>query len=217
MIGLPKIPGLQGRAIAVGLLGAAEAALWNYLSTPLTWAIYNAGTNSAAVKFDSIVTGVHSGKAEAPIYPITQGSFITYNKVSRPSEVKLTITKGGNPNERKQFLDWLEKNKGEATLYDIVTPETAYKSVTLVDYTNVRDVRSGTVTMLKVDCTFHEVRQVPAQYYKASEGKANTTNAAKPADTPTKQGRFASALEYIPKNIRGAFDANAQFGNLLGN
>lgn len=204
--GLPRVPGINASAIGTGILGSIQSQFWNYLAEPLTWGIYEQGSDTLAIEVDSVLRLTDENGSDVSTYPIVNGSFASYNKVNRSSDYRITLTKSGNPGQRKSFLDWLAKNKSEPTLFDIVTPETTYKNVTLINFTNRRDVRDGTVTMIMVDCAFQEVRQVPAIYYKEGEGKADTSAAQKPEDTPVKKARYSNPIEYAAKSVKGLFN-----------
>lgn len=200
--GLPNIPGFSGEAIRIGTLGQLESLVWNWLTGSLTWGIYTAGTGSEAIQVDSVISASKTASSVVSNYPVTQGSFSSYNKVDRPTEYNLTLYKSGRPDERKKFVDWLIANKSAATLFDIVTPEDTYRNVTLQNFSISRSVRDGTVTSLAVDCTFQEIRQAPVVFYNLEEGKANTENAQNPEDKPTAEGKYTSPIEYVVTSIQ---------------
>ena len=73
------------------------------------------------VYIDSVISMSQQKGSELSDYRIEKGSFITFNKVEKPREIRLTLTKSGTEEERALFLVWLEKRaKGisnEITVY----------------------------------------------------------------------------------------------------
>lgn len=168
-------------AIGISLLGAAESALWDLISYHPRWGVFSPGTNVKALEVDSVVDLATRREAQASDYRIETGSFASYNKVVRPAETPVRLSMGGAEAARAKFLQWLEDNTQQPTLFDVAMPERTLSNATLVSYAVRRDSRSG-VTLLIADCYFVEIRQVTAQYTNSKA--ADTSGAAKPGDAP---------------------------------
>ncbi|MGL5220143.1 MAG: hypothetical protein ACRC8G_11880, partial [Plesiomonas shigelloides] len=119
-------------------------------------------------------------------YRLESGSFATFNKVQRPMDIPIRITKEGNELERWDLLIWLEAEVGNASVFDIVTPEYRYPSMTLTGYGIQREASSG-AGLIVADCIFQEVRETVPTY-------TNSTKAAQDAPTtPTSRTQTAAA------------------------
>lgn len=205
--GLPNLPGISLGSVRVGVIGAIESLVWKYIAVPLTWGIYEPNSDTPAIEVDTVLSATKTGVSNVSTYPITKGSFSAYNKTNTPDTFQIRIVKSGDAATRKAFIEWLAKQKESATTFDIVTPETTYKNVTLTGIVDSRSVPEGTVTRIIADCTFTEIREVPIEYYKAGDAKADTTEAEQPQDIPVKQTGFAGAIERVATGINAEFNA----------
>jgi hypothetical protein len=157
----------------ISLLGAAQSAIWRMLSIAPEWGVYVSNSSDLAVVVDSVVAMAQRKSAQISDYPVETGSFASYNKVERPREVPITLSKGGSENERTIFLGWLQTNVKAPTLFDVVMPEQRFTSMTLVDYIVRREPDSG-ATIIFADCIFAEIRQTSFQYYKSTQSDNDT-------------------------------------------
>lgn len=185
---LKKLPSVGKSSVVVALLGMAQGLLWKWLQSKKEWGVYVAGTTNEAFAVDSVIELTATREASVSDYRIETGSFATYNKVSRPMEIPIRLSKGGSTDERGDFLVWLKQSamppsQQNPTLFDILTPEGKFFGVTLSRY-SVRRTATAGVTVIYADCVFVEVRQIKFAYYKAGEKRADTTAAAAPAAKP---------------------------------
>ena len=108
---------------------------------------------------DSIVEFEYRGEQKIPNYPVEQGSFSNYNKISMPFDARLTCTCSGNESMSKQgFLAAIDVLLRGLQLCAIVTPDATYQSVNLIHVDYRRDSRQG-VSLILVQLWFQEVRQ----------------------------------------------------------
>lgn len=138
------------------------------------------------VYIDSVVSLNQKKGSELSNYRLETGGFATFNKVEKPRQIQIRMTKSGTEEERELFLKWLDKvgkgfnkaiTKGNGNnLFDIYVPEAHYINMTLVDYTIMREARSG-VSIIIADCIFQEVMQVTMQY-----STSKTVNSQNPSD-----------------------------------
>jgi len=178
--GVPRLLSGNAPAPVIAILGSIESALWDLLAGTPPWGVYVAGTTTVAFEVDSVVELTVRTSAQTSDYRIQSGSFASFNKVVKPREVPIRLTKGGNEIERADFLAWLKLQLETTTQLDLVMPEGVIVNHTLVEYSIRRESRSG-VTLIIADCLFQEVREVVAQYYNS----ADTSNAASPNNVPT--------------------------------
>ena len=188
MFGIPQLlSGVSVKNSAVGLLGRLESELWGILGSAGDWGVFTTGTSDPAVLVDSVAELSLRADTAVANFKIETGGFVSYDKVMKPFEVPIRLTKGGAAADRKIFIDWLEEARQNTTLFDIVTPENAYTSMTLASYTINRASGSG-ANLIIADCNFQERRNVPQVYLNSQTGEyaitVSTENAAAPVDQP---------------------------------
>lgn len=111
-----------------------------------------------------------TGDAAIVSSPVERGSYTSYNKVRRPSELRVVFSlegwsaySGAVPNltnfstqSRSGLLDTLEQMKNTCSTYDIETPDRVYQGYDLTHYDYSVSATRG-VTLLTVSATFQEV------------------------------------------------------------
>jgi len=210
--GIPALLTKTVKNTAVSLLGVAASSLWNYLTKHTSWGVYKAGTqsfsDSLVVTVDSIVETSATSPSQVSDYKVESGSFASYNKVQKPMEVMLRMSRGGSDSDRKEFLNWLKNEKGSTSLFDVLWPEGALRNVTLSTYSISRTAKQG-VTIIYADCTFAEVREITFKYYNSSTGKVDTSNASAASAKPTTAATRvqSSALDAVTSGIKKANSA----------
>lgn len=195
MFGAPNLLKGLGKRTGVTLLGNLVSGLWDALFPGAVWGIFDQESTTASIELSSVIEVDISSDSRVSDYPIQTGSFVSYNKVASPNFVSLRITKDGGETSRTALLDWLEVNKRETTLFDIVTPESRYKGMTLAGYRIVRSARSG-AAMITADTLWQEVREIPAQYSRS--------NIEKPQDQPKTPTARVNAAGSPPSSAGGA-------------
>jgi hypothetical protein len=150
-------------ALAVGLAQPDEVVSqtsdFDSLQLPASqrgdWGIYRNAVK--VLEPDSIVGFDYRGEWRVADFPIEEGEFRSYDKVIRPYEVRLRMTKGGDQAARADFLDKLEDIAASLDLYDVVTPEITYLSANVESYSYARQAQSG-VGLLTVEVCLREIR-----------------------------------------------------------
>jgi hypothetical protein len=197
MASIPGVPNLlrnAPKAIGISLLGNAVSSIWNYLFPGPTWGVFDVGTADPSVQVSSVGEVDISGESRVSDYPIQTGSFTAYNKVQMPNVVTIRMTKDGSDDSRASLLAWLADNVVRRTLFDVLTPEWRYASMTLVGYRVGRSARSG-AAMIIADCLFQEIRQLPAKY--------STTNIPDPENQPSPPTNRANPVPGEPNSAGG--------------
>lgn len=175
---IPGVPSLlknAPKAIGITLLGSLANKLWDFLFPGPTWGVFKVGTNDRAIEVSSVGELDTAAEALVSDYPIQTGSFTTYNKVRRPDIITIRLTKDGGEDSRLQLLYWLNQNMTDTSLFDILSPEWRYPSMTLIGYRLSRSARSG-AAMIVADCLFQQVRENPPVY--------SSSTIADPEDQP---------------------------------
>lgn len=119
------------------------------------WGIYLDGEK--VLTPDSFLALDYKRDATIADYPIEGGGFETYNKVQRPFDVRLRLTKGGGPGDRRDFLAAVESIFESLSLYDVVTPEKTYLSCNVTSIGHGRSAMNG-MGLLTIDIALREVR-----------------------------------------------------------
>ncbi len=198
MASIPGVPNLlrnAPRAIGLTILGNVVNAVWNFLFPGPQWGIFLPGSADRAVEVSSVVGLEMAGSARASDYPIQSGSFINYNKVALPDIFGVRITNDKGEQDKAFFMSWLETNKNEPTLFDIVCPERRWANSTLTDYRINRTAGSG-AAMLVVDCIFQQIRELPATYSRQ--------NIASPENEPSTPTARVNPQPVEPNSAGGA-------------
>lgn len=212
---LPGVPNLRRAAIGAlertGLLTAVRGldrfGLLDKWMGP-QWGIFSED-GATVIQPDTITALECRVDEDIANHPVEKGGFASYNKVSKPFEVVVTMTCGGQKSmSRKAFLDALNGMRAGLDLYNISTPDAVYKSVCLVHYDYKRS-SSGGISLVTVNCRFQEVRQTATTEY--------TDSTREPDGAPTQGGgtvttSTANASEYAAsdrKFIAGGSDYSA--------
>lgn len=132
-------------------------------SGKITWGIFSQKGN-LALEPDNIASFEFQREYRIADYPIEQGSFESYNKVTLPFDIRVIMTKGGTVAERKDFLDKVDLVVASLDLYTIVTPERVYLNANLIRQDYRREATAG-VSLLTVELHAMEIRsQVSVQF-----------------------------------------------------
>lgn len=140
-------------------------------STPVApvWGIFDANGDKIAIA-DNIPGFDYHGSSRTSDYPQEQGAFASYNKVQRPYEARVRMTKGGSLMDRQDFLEAIETVKQSTDLYTIVTPERTYQNANVEEYSLHREAHNG-ATLLTVELMLLEIRQTgTAQFSQSADG-----------------------------------------------
>jgi hypothetical protein len=205
---VPKLPGVPqlvrsaNQIITGPVVGTAAAigALWRALFVTNVWGIFKqrppveegedgiqtvtvVAKQTPVVDCDSILDFGYRNEWDVPSYPVQDGTFASYNRVSLAYEASVRLSKGGSEADRRKFLDQIETILNSSQLYQIVTPERTYMNVNPVRTEQVRRGASGAYFLTEIDLYFVEVRTATAQY--ANTPITTTENARNPSAQPT--------------------------------
>ena len=206
--------------------GANDAALPP--SQASQWGVFLHG--SLVLEPDSIVSLGYQREWSLSDFPVEQGAFNTYNKVARPFDVRIRMTKGGTLAERTGFQTTLERLAASLDLYDVVTPERTYMSVNMITLGLQRANGAG-VSLLTFDLALRQVAVTAESSFSdvVSPTSADPVNAGLVQTvvvTGTKQAAVAAALDLpgdatsyamseIPLTVNPAQTLNVALGGVL--
>ncbi len=171
--GVPALPRKVGAVvqdiISVASLISATLGAWDYQRQ---WGIYDSngkrlGESSSFVKYfgptlstDSVE---YSKETKIADFPIERGGFASYNKTEAPANPMVTLCMAGSEGDRTAFLKAIDAASKSLALYNVVTPEVTYIEHSIERYNYQRRADHG-ATLLIVELSLREIRQVQAQY-----------------------------------------------------
>lgn len=123
-----------------------------------SWTILN-NTGEDFVEFSSLISFSLSNEGQISTNPVEEGGFISYNKVSSPRKIFITLAMQGDNHQFETALKTLDEFKTKAIKVDTVTPSEVYASISLESYNYTREIENG-AGMLVVELIFVEVREV---------------------------------------------------------
>ena len=202
LLNVPKLPGVPAiprsakfppaARVALGLL---QGALWRIFQVQNQWGIFDskgkpladprrfqglAGDLLNTLGGTTVSTGAldYSKETKVADFPVERGGFASYNKVETAAAPVVTLCMNGNEGDRKKFLDAIDKATKSTDLYSVVTPEVTYIDYAIERYNYQRRSSKG-ATLLIVDISLKEVRQVSAQYTQSNKnGQVGDTKEA---------------------------------------
>ena len=153
------------------------------------WGIYDsAGT--LALKPDSFVDLEAAKDYRVPTYPVEPqdatrvGGFQSYNKVETPGEYHVTLAKGGNATDRREFLTAVDALLSSLSLFSIVTPDFTYKNVNFT-HRDIRRAADAGATLLQVRLGISEIRVSATIAFSSVKNPASSNNANQGSVQPT--------------------------------
>ena len=171
-------------------LGLVQGMLWRIFQVQTRWGIFDStgkplgdpakftglsgNTLDAAGLGSSLSTNSvdYSKETRVSDFPLELGGFASYNKVEAPASPTVTLNLTGSENNRRTFLDAIDKATKSTDLYSVVTPEVTYINYSIERYNYSRRASKG-ATLLIVEITLKEIRQVSSQYSQSNKGQVN--------------------------------------------
>ncbi|KMK23094.1 hypothetical protein ABW11_21015 [Pluralibacter gergoviae] len=160
---------------------------------------------------DGWISAEPAGEAAIVSSPVERGSYTSYNKVRRPSELRVvfslegwTAYSGAVPNltsfstrSRRDLLETLEEMKNSTCTYDIETPDRVYQGYDLSHYDYAISAARG-LTLLTVSATFQEVMDVgEVSIASDSDSSAPGSNGTSSRDTGIKTEHMHSQVKAV--------------------
>jgi hypothetical protein len=181
----------------VSLLVADAANLLAFFAGP-QWGVFNLD-GSIALQPDSILALDFKREWSIPNYPVEQGGFQTYNKISLPSDTNISMSKGGSNVTRQAFLLQVSALAKSLTTVNVMMPEgTLIRNVNILRFDFRRTDTSG-VGLLTVDILLREIRDTATAAFSNTQqpSGANPVNdgSVQPQTPTTSQSAAASAFQ----------------------
>jgi hypothetical protein len=142
------------------------------------WGVFDSSGN-LAINADSVRNFDWRQEYRIGNYPVQQGSFASYDKVTVPYECAVRVVCTGDIDYRSDFVSQVQGVIASLDLYTIITPEESYQNCNVTRGELSRHERNGAYVIV-YDLFFQQIIQVTGQY----AATANTAN----AQQPTAQG-----------------------------
>ncbi len=169
----PNFPPLAGIA-----LGALEGIIWRSFQIDSRWGIFDSEGNAVGNPQNLILESIGLGstlstksveftkETKVSDFPLEKGGFASYNKVEMPATPTVILCVSGRESARQAFLNDIDAACKSVDLYSVVTPEITYANYAIEKYNYQRKSEKG-CTLLQVEISLKEVREVSAQFAKA--------------------------------------------------
>lgn len=194
---VPKLPGVPALPrspsfpplVRVGL-GLVQGMLWRIFQVQTRWGIFDSKGKPLGdpAKFTGLIGNAldaaglgstlstnavdYSKETRVSDFPLERGSFASYNKVEAPASPIVTLCLTGSEKNRRTFLEAIDKACKSTDLYSVVTPEVTYIDYSVERYNYSRRASKG-ATLLIVEITLKEIRQVSSQYTQSNKGQVD--------------------------------------------
>lgn len=142
---------------------------------PGQWGIFDL-QGTPAFDFDSFVEMDFDGASKVSSFPVEDGSFANYNKVTNPDRVKVRLAVGGDQNRINALIDDLDIEARAFNLLFVVTPNRIYSDMNLESVQYHRRNRNGE-NMVIAETTWIEIRQVSATFSDVALPSSNVKGA----------------------------------------
>ena len=173
---------------------------------PSKWGVFDSNMNPIFVT-NSFISLEFKRNWHISDYPVEQGGFNAYNKVTAPYEARVTFATGSTGPSGKQsratLLQSLESTTGPAfntQLYSIVTPEITYaNSANIQSFRYHRKAERGAF-LIMVEIDFIEIRQVAALAYSntMAPSSAGQVNNGATLPQPATQAQLSAWTAALP-------------------
>lgn len=203
---VPKLPGVPALprspnfppSLKAGL-GLLQGTLWRIFQVETQWGIwdskgnplgdpskftgaFNRALEAAGIGSTLSTSSVdYSKETRVSDFPIERGKFASYNKVETPASPQVVLCMQGSEKNRTSFLKAIDAACKSTDMFSVVTPEVTYINYTIERYNYGRHNFKG-ATLLTVEISLKEVREVSAQYTKSNVGQIDKPKEA--AATP---------------------------------
>lgn len=141
------------------------------------WGVYSNDGATPILIGDSVLAVGYDKEWAVSDYPIEQGQFQTYNKVARPREMRVSLSKGGTKYDRERFINQAGTCLDNTQSYAVVTPERFYTDMNFVRMNYDRSGEDGP-QLFTVDLFAREIRLTAQTKFRNTQNPndADATN-----------------------------------------
>jgi hypothetical protein len=223
----PKFPPIVGAG-----LGLLQEMLWRSFQVQIRWGIWDSkgkplgdpskftGLIGSALEAAGLGSTLSTGSVDyfketrVSDFPLERGSFASYNKVETAAAPQVVLCMQGSEKNRRTFLEAIDKACKSTDLYSVVTPELPYIDYTVERYNYARHNSMG-ATLLIVEITLKEVRQVSALYTTSNKGQVDKPKEA--GATPQADNGKVQAQTPKPSTLKSIANKLPGLAEKVGN
>lgn len=164
---IPGLPALASGIIVqtVQLIAADILSILGLADGP-QWGLFQDGL--PVVTADNVLSFEFREHRRISKYPVEEGAFESYNKVTVPYDVRLQFSSGGSIANRQALIDSVDAIMDSTDLFDAVTPEKVYLSINPVHQSIRRSGHSG-AGLVVIDLYCEQVRVTTSQQFATSQ------------------------------------------------
>jgi len=169
---IPGLPALASGILVqtVQLITADILSVLGLASGP-QWGLFQDGL--PVVTADNVLAFEFRQDRRISKYPVEQGAFESYNKVTVPYDVRLQFSSGGSIANRQALIDSVDAIIDSTDTFDAVTPEKVYLSVNPVHQSIRRTSRAG-AGLVVIDLYCEQIRVTTSQQFASSQAPSTT-------------------------------------------
>ena len=150
------------------------------------WGVFKNGQR--VIDADNVLEFGYRSEFAVSNFPVQNDAFASYNKVKKPFENSVVLTKGKTQADRTTFLNQCQTVADSFELFDIFTPEKHYLNCNVTRLEFARKETRGAFFIV-AELFFTQIQQIDAQYSTNGTQGTSTANAkAPPAIPPVNQG-----------------------------
>lgn len=183
------------------LLLADAATILHFFEGP-QWGIFSANGAPVAIP-DSVISVDFRREWRIADYPVEQGGFQSYDKVSVPYDARVRLSCAGIATPRVLFLAQVDNAAQSLDLFIVATPDGVYTNVNIIHY-DYRRAREGGVGIIQVDVWLQQVRSAGATQFtntKSPTGTADSNSGPVQPTSPTPVQSSALPTPPIPPAV----------------
>lgn len=135
------------------------------------WGLYRQD-GTVATTVDNVASLEVLLEAQISDYPVENGGFGSYNKVIRPFDIRLALSRGGSVEDRQEFAKAIQDAWQSTELFNVVTPEVVYLDVNVVGVRRLVESDRG-VGLMMLDVALRKVRQTARLAFANTEDPAS--------------------------------------------
>lgn len=133
----------------------------------MSYEITDAKTNKLIATIKTMANVGYKGESKVTRYPVEKGGFFSANKVASPYSLPITVVIAGNSQQLSQSLADLQKYEASTDLVNVTLPFRTFLDANIETLNwNMRE--NGPTSMLEVQLTLVEIRQVNSSYTAVS-------------------------------------------------
>lgn len=169
-----RIPGLPALAVPAAIAAVEflldDSFAVSFAAGATQWGVFLDG--ELALPLNSVLSFEYRQDWTIADYQVEQGAFQSYDKVQLPFDVRVRVTSGSSISDRQALLTAVLQVGNSLDLFDVLTPEQLFESVSCAHVDFVRRPQNG-LGMLIMDLWFQEIRETDSTQFSNTQQPAD--------------------------------------------